>query len=272
MTGTPVLLTTTQRTSTTALLTGAAVRRGYRTAELTGPGSVTRLAGQPVHWYGGPIAGRRVAAGLGLALLEPHDDWLTRLPEEFTGRRIELTTLSEARAARRPQFVKPPSDKSFPPAVFSDGSRLPRAAGPLGPDTPVLVCEPVTFAVEYRLFVLDGEPVTGSRYARYGRLDTAPLPGDPHEAQVRDFAARLLAAVAATLPSAVVVDVGLLQDPDTGREQWAVVEANMPWFAHAYAADPEAVLDVVLRSAGPRARLAPADRRFTGCGAPAAPG
>ena len=266
MTSTPVLLTTTQRTSTTALLVEAAARRGHRTTELAGPDTVERLAGRPVHWYGGPFAARRVAGPLDLALLEPTDDWLPRLPEEFTGRRIELTTLSQARAARRPQFVKPPSDKSFPPAVFSDGSRLPRAEGGLGPDTPVLVCEPVTFVVEYRLFVLDGEPATGSRYARYGRLDTAPLPGDPHEAQVRDFARRLLAGVAATLPSAVVVDVGLLQDPDTGREQWAVVEANMPWFAHAYAADPDRVLDVVLRSAGPRAALAPADRRFAADG------
>ncbi|MGW6912636.1 hypothetical protein ACWGB8_02245 [Kitasatospora sp. NPDC054939] len=33
---------------------------------------------------------------------------------------------------REPAFVKPPADKSFPPAVYPDGSRLPRAHPPDG--------------------------------------------------------------------------------------------------------------------------------------------
>ncbi|MEY9863606.1 hypothetical protein ABH935_009259 [Catenulispora sp. GAS73] len=48
--------------------------------------------------------------------------------------------------------------------VYADGTRLP------GPDklpaqTPVQVSEIVTFAREHRLFVLDGEVRTASRYA-----------------------------------------------------------------------------------------------------------
>jgi len=84
-----------------------------------------------------------------------------------------------------------------------------------------------------RLFVLNGRIVTGSRYARYGQLDTAPLTGDPREGAVREFASRLLRAQHGSLPSGVVIDVGLLQEADTGREPWAVVEANMAWFAHS---------------------------------------
>ena len=173
-----------------------------------------------------------------------------------------MTTLSEAWTARRPLFAKPPSDKQFPAAVYADGSRLPRGGERIGPDTSVLLSEVVTFAVEYRLFLLDGQLVTGSRYARYGRLDTVRLDGNSDEEEVRAFAERLLEAERGSLPSAVAVDVGLVQDPDTGREQWAVVEANMPWFAHSYAADPDAVLDVVLRSTGPRGEVATTDQRF----------
>ena len=258
----PVLLTNAHRTSTALLLAEAAGRRGMRLAELTGSHVFDGLIGGAVHWYGGPLAVDRVAGRLELGLLEPADGWLAALSETWTGRVVELATLSDARSSRRPVFVKPPSDKSFPAAVYSDGSRLPGYRDGLGPDTPVLVSEVVTFAVEYRLFVLDGAVVTGSRYAVYGRLDVAPLTGDTHERDVREFATELLDAVADTLPSAVTLDVGLIQDPDTGVERWVVVEANMPWFSHSYAADPDTVLSVVLRAAGPRNLVAPHDIRF----------
>ncbi|MFB7241013.1 hypothetical protein ACFCYX_00915 [Streptomyces populi] len=137
-----------------------------------------------MHRYGGPPAADRVAARPGPGLLEPADAWLAELPEEFTGRRITPTTLSQAWSAGRPLFVEPPSDKQFPAAVYADG--------------------------------------TGCRTKASG---SAPTP-------------RCWSRKRGSLPSAVVVDVGLGQDPDTGGERWAVVEANMPWSAHGYAADP----------------------------------
>jgi len=260
--GAPVLLTSRQRTSTTLLLAEAAERRGMLVAELTGSRVLDGLTGGAVHWYGGPLAVDRVAGHLEIGLLEPADGWLAALADTWIGRIVELATLSDARSSRRPVFVKPPSDKSFPAAVYADGSRLPGYRGGLGPDTPVLVSDVVTFAVEYRLFVLDGAVVAGSRYAVYGRLDVAPLTADAHDRDVREVATKLLDAVAGTLPSAVTLDVGLIQDPDTGVKRWAVVEANMPWFSHSYAADPDAVLQVVLRAAGPRQLVAPRDIRF----------
>ncbi|WP_405583569.1 ATP-grasp domain-containing protein [Streptomyces sp. NBC_01190] len=259
-----ILLTSRQRTSTTALLTDAAVRRGMDVRPLGGDlHELEELAGsRPVHWYGGSLAADRIAGRLGLGLLEPPDDWLVRLPAEFSGRRIELTTLSEAWSARTPVFVKPPSDKSFPAAVYADGSRLPRSGEGVGPDTSVLVSEVVTFTVEYRLFLLDRRIVTASRYAVHGRLDTAPLHRDGHEREVRAFTERLLAATGEDLPGAVSVDVGFLPDPETGRESWAAVEANMPWFANSYAADPDHVLDVILGATGPLHQFSDADRPF----------
>jgi len=259
----PVLLLPAQQSSTSLLLAEAAARRGLEVVVLDSPAVAESLAHRHVHWYGGPLAADRIAGSVDLALLEPADGWLAGLSEEFTGRRIELTTLSQAWAERHPVFVKPPSDKQLPAAVYADGGRLPRQGERIGPDTAVLVSDVVTFAVEYRLFVLDGRVADGSRYARYGRLDSAALDDDRNRSQVRAFADRLLAAERDSLPSAVVVDVGLIQDPDTGHEQWAVVEANMPWFAHSYAAAPDAVLDVVLRATGPRSAVAAGDRRFT---------
>ncbi|MGW2177470.1 ATP-grasp domain-containing protein [Streptomyces sp. NPDC001732] len=214
------------------------------------------------HYYGGPVFAARVVDSLGVALLEPSDDWLAALPPEYTGRRIAMATLGEARRLSRPAFVKPPSDKSFPAAVCTDGSCLP--TGPeLPPDMPVQISDVVTWAAEFRLYLLDGEVRTGSQYATFGRLDAERLDGHRHENAVLEFADDLLAACGDGLPSAVVVDIGLLAPPGHGAaDQWAVVEANMAWFSNCYAADPDRALDVVLRSAGPRAQLAERDRRF----------
>ncbi|GAA0296268.1 hypothetical protein GCM10009540_14260 [Streptomyces turgidiscabies] len=204
--------------------------------------------------YAGPLFADAVATGLGLGLLEAPPDWLARLPYELTHRAIEFSTVAEARQLRRPAFVKPPNDKSFPARVYPDGSRLP------GPDavddgTPVLVSDIVTFAVEYRLFLLDGEVRTGSRYLTDGELDVVPLDEDPRRAEVLAFAGRLAPSY---LPSAVVVDVGLL----TEGSRWAVVEANAAWASGHYACDPDAALDVVLHAARPEGELGSADRAF----------
>ncbi|MBT2489378.1 ATP-grasp domain-containing protein [Streptomyces sp. ISL-96] len=210
------------------------------------------------HYYGGPVFAAGVADELGVALLEPADEWLSTLPREFTGREITLATLGAARHLPHPAFIKPPSDKSFPADVYADGSALP--TGPeLSPDLPVQISEVVSWAAEFRLYILDGEVRAGSQYATFGRLDAAPLEGHCHQDAVLEFADHLLATCARTLPSAVVVDVGLLGG---APQAWAVVEANMAWFSSCYAADPDRALDVVLRAAAPRSELAERDRRF----------
>ncbi len=249
---------------TAGLLAASARRRGLAVEQLPGPVVPDRLRRcSGGHLYGGPVFAGAVAAELDLVLLEPADDWLVRLPYEFTRRDIALTTLGDARWCRTPMFVKQPRDKALTAGVYADGSRLPGGER-LSGGTPVLVSDIVTFLVEYRLFVLDGTVHAASRYAVNGRLAPAPLDACPHRAEVLDFAAGLLDACAGTLPSAVVVDVGLASDADRGEEHWVVVEANMAWFSTSYAADADRVLDVVLRAAGPRHRVAARDQAFTG--------
>ncbi|MFD7256097.1 ATP-grasp domain-containing protein [Streptomyces sp. NPDC059874] len=252
-----VLLLAPRATDTVRRLTETATARGLRavTAEGWRAPDGPRDAGR-THLYGGPLLADRVAGELDVAALQPPADWLARLPVALTGRRVEAVTLAQARRLRRPAFVKPPTDKLFPARIHPDGSRLP---GPdaFDDDLPVLVSDIVRFDREYRLFVLDGAVHVGSRYSVGPRLDPARLAQDPYAAEVRAFAAELLAAADGSLPSAAVVDVGLL---DEGG--WAVVEANPAWASGGYACDPGKVLDVVLRAAGPKAETAPEDLPF----------
>ncbi|MFF8441969.1 ATP-grasp domain-containing protein [Streptomyces californicus] len=250
------------RSGTAALLSDAARRRGMEVAVLPVDGVPERFRGREgAHYYGGPRFAARVAGPLGVALLEPDDGWLDALPAALTGRAVSRVPLSEARRRTGPFFAKPPTDKSFPAAVHRDGSTLPPPPPPGTGDPLVQISEVVDWEEEFRIFLLDGEVRTGSRYARYGRLDPAPLAGHFREAAVRAFVRDLTRECGHTLPGAVVVDVGRMRAP--GRAAvWAVVEANMAWFSTVYAADPDRALDVVLRSAGPAALLGERDRPF----------
>ncbi|WP_197523452.1 ATP-grasp domain-containing protein [Actinokineospora pegani] len=241
-----VLVMRRSPTTAAARLAAAARGRGMTIGTLDTPGRR--------HYYGGPLFADHAGAGLGVALLEPPDTWLVDLPRRFTGREVRLVPLDRAHALDRPAFVKPPSSKDFPAAVYPDGTALAATTADLPPDTPVLVSEIVDFAVEFRLYLLDGEVHTGSQYAALGRADQRPL-DDP---RVRGFVEDLVDDAGATLPSAVVVDVGLA-GPDRAP---AVVEANMAWFANPYASDIDRALDVVLRAAGPPDEVRASDRRF----------
>jgi hypothetical protein len=254
-----ILLLGTPTTSTAELLAQAAVARGLEVRRVAGPDDLDGISDRAAYWYGGPSAASRVARRLGIGLLEPGDGLLPQLGRQFTGRRVELATLADAWLLAGPAFVKPPSDKSFPAQVYQDGMQVRQHSEELTPSTPVLISDVVSFAREYRLFLLDGGVAAASRYAVYGRLDAAPLDGDLREGEVRAFAATLAEHASFLLPSAVVVDIGLACDPETGHERWAVVEANMAWFANCYSADPGRVLDVVLRSAGPVEDVATSD-------------
>lgn len=258
MTPPPRTLLLSPRTTATGQALAAAARgRGLRVetyATWRTPDAWRLLPGASL--YAGPLFADAVGREVGLGLLEAGPGWLAALPHALTRRDITLTTVAEARALRRPAFVKPPNDKSFPARVYPDGSGLP------GPDavddtTPVLVSDIVAFDVEYRLFLLDGAVHTASRYARHGHLDVAPLRDDPLRAEVLDFAARLPYA---ELPSAIVVDVGRLAPGDGG--DWAVVEANAAWASGHYGADADRVLDVVLRAARPAGSVDDRDARF----------
>ncbi|MFK3985747.1 ATP-grasp domain-containing protein [Micromonospora sp. NPDC050397] len=229
-------------------LRDVAQRRGLRTVQL--PTFDVPAGLRADHLHAGPTFADAVAARLGIAPLEAPADWLTGLPREFTRREITLVTIGEAYELRRPAFVKSPNDKSVKAMIYTDGSRLP------GPDaiergTPVLVSDIVDFVAEYRLHLLDGEVHAASQYAERGSLFLGPPSPD-----ALAFGADLLAGFGQTLPSAIVLDVGLV---DGG---WAVIEPNAAWASGAYVSDRARVLDVVLRAAGPVTRVSDHDRRF----------
>jgi hypothetical protein len=215
---------------------------------------------------------------LDLALLEPPFDLLTRVPERFVRRAVEMATFADLERLQGPTFVKPadPLDKWFDAGVYADVRDI-RTLGRVSPDSPVLLSEPLSWSVEYRYFVLlgdrdrrvrstspmqrsDGDVIAGSPYLSFGRpawkpfdpKQPAPIPG-AGQALVES----LCAAMRADLPPAFVVDVGLVEDCG-----WAIVEFNPVWSAGLLGADPRSVLRALRRTTRMRHEIGEHDARW----------
>lgn len=190
------------------------------------------------------LFGPTLAGQFGLKLLEPPDDWLPRLPDEYRKRAVRLTTFADARSLTTPAFVKPPNSKSFPARVYL-GSELPDG---YADDSPVLVSEVVTWEKEFRGFVLDRQLRTFSIYLRNGELqkDNGYAMTDDEAAEVTAFVNLVLADERVDLPRTAVLDVGVI-----GGRGWAVVEQNAAWGSGLYGCDPAEVLRVLRHAAVP---------------------
>lgn len=218
------------------------------------------LKDQNVVLYGEPLFAAVVADELGIALLEPPLDWLADLPERYRRRAVRFTTLANARSCLEPTFIKPADDKCFAAKVYKTGADLP-AENVLPETTPVLVAEPVKWAIEFRCFVLHRKVKTLSSYLRYGELTQAPdgrwLSSNQETKEALDFVDQVLDEQTVDLPPAVVVDVGIIEN-----RGWAVIEANAAWGSGIYGCDPAAVLRVVERACVPKGNVSSADKKW----------
>ena len=186
-----------------------------------------------------PLFNQAVAEQLGLALIEPPEDFIITLPGEYVGRRVSLATASEARRLPGPVFLKPPNRKTFPARVYSGGGELPEMPG----DDPILASEPVEWVAEFRFFVRDRRVHAWSPYWLHGALARKEDEWvvEPETATAtRGLVDRLLADPGVNLPAALVIDAGVIRGIGP-----AVVEANEASGAGIYGCDPRDVLDVL---------------------------
>ncbi len=200
--------------------------------------------------YGEPLFAEAVADQMGLALLEPAIDWLTTIPKEHLSRKIETTTLKDARTRIESAFVKPADGKIFEPRVYEKGSDLPGEEHVDG-DIYVLRSGIVHFELEVRCFLKGRSVITHSPYWRNGNLAEDSIGEWPYrheeESEAMAFANSVLADDRVTLPPSCTLDVGKTTD-----HGWAIIEANPIWGAGLYGCDPKSVLKAIPDSIIPR--------------------
>lgn len=210
--------------------------------------------------YGEPLMAEAVADQMGLVLLEPAIDWLTKVPFEHVSREIQIMTLGEARELASRAFVKPADGKIFEPKVYESGKELPSDES-VDQDIPVLRSGALDFRLEVRCFVCQRQIVSISPYWREGALAKSeggewPFLGY-EEKEVRDFAERVLADARIDFPPGCTLDVGKTSDGC-----WAVIESNPSWGAGLYGCNPLAVMQAIRVAVKRRNDLKPDDLRW----------
>lgn len=193
--------------------------------------------------YGSQIFCEVIAQQMNWKLVAQQFDWLARLPQEFTKRRVDFMTLGEAKSIIEKRFIKPAEHKCFDAKVYAAGEFKPHALIP--EDYPVLVSEIVDWDMEYRTFVSmnSTQPVTWSNYLFHGQINEPSLhrmiPGDL--IHIEHFMEKLLQYCRQwqeLIPC--VIDVGII--PGKG---WAVIETNPAWASGLYGCDPMEALQVM---------------------------
>ncbi len=235
----PTLILTPRYSEDSQILWRVATGLGWEVERLVNWRLSDKLmsASEPVLYLEALMA-EAIAQQLKIRLLNPSDDWLTTLPEEYRKRPHYLTTLGKIRLTPITAFIKPPNDKSFPARVYS--------ATDLPTDYPgnmsVLVSEIVEWDKEFRCFILNRCLKTFSVYLREGKLQSENnfIHTREEEFEVRNFIHTILSDNRVEIPSATVIDVGMIK----GRG-WAVVEQNAAWGAGLYGCNPIQVLEVL---------------------------
>jgi hypothetical protein len=196
--------------------------------------------------YGSQLFCEVIAQQMGWTLKQNSFDWLAKLPQKLTHRKIDFMTLAEAKKITSRKFIKPADDKCFDAKVYEPGEFQPHSA--IEDNYPVLVSDIVSWDAEYRCFVGKDESrlvvTSWSNYLFHGQINDSKmhkmLPGNL--IHIRTFMEDVLWECfkldIETVPS--VIDVGLI--PGKG---WAVVETNPAWASGLYGCDPVEALKVM---------------------------
>lgn len=190
--------------------------------------------------YGEDIYAEIVAEQCDLTLTKPDDNWLSKISEEFTKRKISYGKLKDF-VHDEDIFIKCSDFKTFKAGVYQKVSDI-KGFDSLDPQITIFTSEVVEWELEVRCFVLNNEIKTYSSYWRNNAFDTNPL-SEWEQKDLFEFFGRFITKYAETLPKAIVLDFGIIKG-----KGWALIEANPAWCSGLYACDAEKALEVILNS------------------------
>lgn len=203
-----------------------------------------------IWWAPGAWVASAHRAGIQLPLLSCGPDWLTNVPMEYRGRRVQNKTIDEIFPGKtRPTFAKLPEVKhdGVPAQVYGECYlRDTLKQYNLPAETVWQLQEPVEFIHEARYWIAHREIVAASMY----KINNV-IWGDPRWDEVQfdclssqeamDILARKVVRDVGQ-PPGWVLDIGMTEDGPL------VIEANAAWSSGPYDGDPEGIFRAIVAS------------------------
>lgn len=204
-----------------------------------------------VWWMPASHAARLMRAGVSLTLTSPPSNFLSALPLEFSGRKVETSFLKDAKfeGSGWAKAVDIKHD-SLPAKHYRDLSSFLRDAQAILPETSLVQMSKRTLdiRVEYRFFIVDGQVASFSPYLAGDLTFYDGLTDDGTGLKMLPFVTEALIAAkeAGVLCPSFTLDVA-----DTS-EGFCVLEANPSWCSAFYGADTLGVVDALVAAARPQ--------------------
>lgn len=207
------------------------------------------------YWMPAAFAARLQYSEHEMKLLAPRKDFLSQIPIKLTHRKVITETLQNfiAHGPNHQIFAKPAEMKLdfFPAQTYTKQEIVDLS---IQHNLPSNTCiqyteEIMSINYEHRLYILDGNVMTGSAYVidneiYYDHMDDATFQRKLPEAVA--YAQEIIPQIN-NQPSAFVLDVAWNEN----TEEWFVLEANPAWCSGIYGSDVEYVIQTIERSCNP---------------------
>lgn len=201
------------------------------------------LLHQPGAVYGEQFFCEVIADQMNWKLISNPLDWLAKLPETYTARKISFMKLSEARNITEEKFIKPADDKCFPAQIYASGKDLTTNSDL--DNTPTLVSDVMKFTSEYRCVIKNRKVITACCYYYKDFRSTEPDINKPERYlenydAVVNFVNTMLADDKVECAESTVIDVGRYK-----KDTYAIIESNPVYASGTYGCELVAMLDAV---------------------------
>lgn len=200
-------------------------------------------------WAPGAWVASARLAGVKLPLMSCGPSWLTMIPKEYVGRRVQNKLLADIfPGTTKPTFAKLPEVKhdGVPAQVYSECYlRDTLAQYGLPEDTIWQLQEPVEFVTEARFWIAHRKIVASSPYRHrdwvWGEENRPIQPlWDNRMSKMTRFMELVLGDLYVPIPPGCVIDIGILEG---GTPK--IIEANAAWSSGPYDGDPAGIFEAI---------------------------
>lgn len=163
---------------------------------------------------------------LGLKLLEPKDELISKLEFNWVKRKVEIVKIQEVGKSLFPIFIKPVKPKTFKSSVYEDLDKFTKETKGIGKNERIIKSSIIKIESEVRAFILNNKI-----------LDMAIYEGNSNLESAREFLTDFLQNHSINLPESYVIDLGFNE-----TDKWFVIEFNSSWGAGLNSCNPNKVI------------------------------